>query len=435
VPIALSPAELSNRGSHYLQGALARLKPQVTLGQAQAQMDGIAHRLTREHPDSNEGVGVNVIPLREQLVGNVESELWFLFGSVSLVLLIVCANAANLLLVRASTRLRELAVRIALGARRLRILRQLLTESVLLALIGGLAGVLLAAAGVRALLGVRALQTLGPSGLPHIGELGVGAPVLAFSLAVSVFAGLILGIASAWQVMRIHVLDSLKGSAREPDSPSRLSLREVLVVAETALGVIVVVGAALLLRSFLLLQQTPLGFDANGLLTLRVIPRSTQYSDPRQRSLFYQEALAKIEGVPGVRSAGAVSFLPLTFFKASKGFSVEGQLALTSRELPMAQYDVVSPGYFRTMGIPVLQGRDFSWRDNPDTSLVIVINEAMAETYWPNQDPVGKRIKQGRPDDSVPWLTVVGVVGNFRDFDVARPPRPTMFFPVSQAGT
>jgi len=235
--------------------------------------------------------------------------------------------------------------------------------------------------------------------------------------------------------MRIHVLDSLKGSAREPDSPSRLSVREVIVVAETALGVIVVVGAALLLRSFLLLQQTPLGFDADGLLALRVIPRSTQYSEPRQRSLFYHEALAKIEGVPGVRSAGAVSFLPLTFFEASKGFSVEGQLALTSRELPMARYDVVSPGYFRTMDIPVLQGRDFSWRDTPDTSPVIVINEAMAETYWPNQDPVGKRIKQGRPDQAIPWLTVVGVVGNFRDFDVARPPRPTMFFPVSQAGT
>jgi putative ABC transport system permease protein len=434
VPIALTPAELSNRGSHYLQGALARLKPQVTLGQAQAQMDGIAQRLTREHADTNEGVGVNVIPLREQLVGNVESELLFLLGSVSLVLLIVCANVANLLLVRASSRLRELAVRMALGARRVRILRQLITESVLLALIGGLAGVLVASASVRALLGVRALQTLGPSGLPHFGELGVGAPVLAFSLAISVLAGLVLGIASAWQVMRIQVQDSLKGSAREPDSPSRLTLREVLVVAETALGVIVVMGAALLLRSFLLLQQTPLGFDPNGLLTLRVIPRSTQYTQPWQRTLFYQEALARIEGVPGIKSAGAVSFLPLTFFEASKGFSVEGQLALTSGELPMARYDVVSPGYFPTMGVPVLQGRDFSWRDTPDTFPAIVINEAMAQTYWPKQDPIGKRIKQGRPDEALPWLTVVGVVGNFHDFDIARPFRPTIFFPVSQAG-
>src|SRR5215472_14131483 len=316
IPIALSPADLSNRGSHYLQGIVARLKPEVTLSRAQAQMDGIAQRMTHEHPDTNQGVGVNVIPLRQDLVGNVESELWFLLGSVSLVLLMVCANVANLVLARASTRHRELALRIALGARHARIVRQLLTESVLLALIGGLAGVLVAFAGVRALLGVRALQTLGPSGLALIGDLGVGAPVLAFGIVISLLAGLILGVASAGQVMRIHGQDSLKGNARESAATSRLSLREFLVVAETALGVIVVVGAALLLRSFLLLQQTHLGFNANGLLTLRVIPRSTQYSEPRQRSLFYQEALAKIEAVPGVRSAAAVSFLPLTFFEA-----------------------------------------------------------------------------------------------------------------------
>ena len=433
VPIGLSPADLSNHGSHYLQGALARLKPQMTLGQAQAQMDGIAQRLTREHPDTNQGVGINVVPLREHLVGNVEPQLWFLLGSVSLVLLIVCANVANLLLVRASTRGREFALRMALGARRIRILRQLITESVLLALLGGLAGVLVASGGLRALLRVPALQTVGPSGLPHFGEISVGAPVLAFSLAISVLAGFVFGITSAWQVMRINLQDSLKASARESDSPSRLSLREVLVIAETALGVIVVVGAALLLRSFLLLQQTPLGFDVNGLLTLRVIPRSTQYSEPWQRSLFYQEALAKIEGMPGVKSAGAVSFLPLTSFQASKGFSLEGQLALTSGELPMARYDVVSPAYFQTISVPVLQGRDFSWADTPDTLPVIVVNEAMARTYWPNRDPVGKRIKEGRPDEALPWLTVVGVVGNFHDFDVARPPRPTIFFPVSQA--
>jgi putative ABC transport system permease protein len=432
VPIALSPADLSNHGSHFLQGAVARLKPQVTLGEAQAQMDGIAGRLTRDHPTSNQGVGVNVIPLREQLVGNVEFELWILLASVSLVLLIVCANVANLLLVRVSTRGRELALRIALGAGRIRILRQLLTESVLLSLLGGCAGVFLAAWGVHALQGFRALQTLGPSGLPLVGELGVGGPVLAFSLAISILAGVVFGFVSAWQLMRSKVQDALKGSARESASLSGRSLREVLVVAETALGVIVVVGAALLLRSFLLLQQTPLGFDPGGLLTFRVIPRSTQYSQPWQRTSFYQQALVKIQGVPGVKSAGAVSFLPLTFFQASKGFSVEGQLPLASGELPMARFDVVSPGYFETMGVPVLKGRDLSWRDTLQTLPVIVINEAMAQTYWPDQNPVGKRIKEGRPDESLTWLTVVGVVGDFRDFDVASRPRPAIFFPLSQ---
>ena len=437
VPIVLSPADLSNHGSHFLQGALARLKPEATLAQAQLQMDAIAQRLTHEHPSTNEGVGVNVVPLREQLVGNVESELWILLGAVALVLLMVCANVANLLLVHASTRGRELALRIALGAPRMRILRQLFTESVLLALLGGCAGVLFASWGLRALQGVRALQTLGPSGLPSVGQLGVGTPVLAFCLAVSLLAGLIFGVAPIWQVMRCNVQRGLKEGAPESDSPSRLSLRDVLVVAEIALGVTVVVGAALLLRSFLLLQQTPIGFDPRELLTLRVIPRSTQYSQPWQRSSFYRQALVKIQGVPGVKSAGAVSFLPLTFFQASKGFSVEGQPVLTSGELPMAVYDLVSPGYFETLGVPVLQGRDFSWSDTPQTLPVIVVNEAMAQRYWPDEDPIGERIKEGRPDETMPWLTVVGVVGNFRNFDVASQPRPTIFFPISQlaAGT
>ena len=432
VPIALSPTDLSNHGSHSLQGALARLNPEATLGQAQVQMDAIARRLTLEHPSTNEGVGVNVVPLREQLVGNVESELWILLGSVALVLLMVCANVANLLLVRASTRGRELAMRIALGASRMRILRQLFTESLLLALFGGCAGVLFASWGLRALQGVRALQTLGPSGLPSVGKLGVGTPVLVFSLAISLLAGLLFGMAPTWQVMRCNVQRGLKEGGRESDSPSRLSLRDVLVVAEIALGVIVVVGAALLLRSFLLLQQTPLGFDPRGLLTLRVIPRSTQYSQPWQRSSFYRQALAKIQEVPGVKSAGAVSFLPLTFFQASKGFSVEGQPALTSGQLPMAVYDLVSPGYFETLGVPVLEGRDLSWSDTLQTFPVIVINEAMAQTYWPNEDPIGKRIKEGRADGAMPWLTVVGVVGNFRHFDVASQPRPAIFSPISQ---
>ncbi|HEY6251364.1 MAG TPA: ABC transporter permease [Candidatus Angelobacter sp.] len=433
VPIALTPAELSNHGSHYLQGGLARLKVQITLGQAQAEMDGIAQRLTRQHPNTNQGTGVNVVPLQEELVGSVKAELWILFGAVGLVLLIVCANVANLLLVRTSARGRELALRIALGARRMRIVRQLLTESVLLALLGGCAGVLLAYWGIRALPGIRALQTLGLSGLPIVGELGVGTPVLLFSLVISLLGGVIFGIIPAWQVMRSNVQHSLKGNARESHSRSCTGLRDVLVVAELALGVTVVVGAALLLRSFLLLQQTPLGFDPGGLLTFRAIPRSTQYSQPWQRSSFYQQALAKIKGVPAVKSAGAVSFLPLTFYRASKGFSVEGQPALTSGELPLARYEIVSQGYFETLGVPVVQGRDFSWRDSLQSLPVIVINEAMAQTYWPNQDPVGKRIKEGRPDQNIPWITVAGVVEDFRDFDVASQPRPTIFFPVSQA--
>ena len=433
VPIALSPADLSNHESHYLQGALARLKPGSTLSQAQVQMDTIAQRLTREHPSSNEGVGVNVVPLREELVGNVRSELWILFGAVGLVLLMVCANIANLLLVRGSTRERELALRTALGAARMRILCQLLTESVLLALLGGCAGILFAFWGVRALQAASAFQTLGPSGLPSVGELGMGSPVVAFGFVISVLAGLVFGLAPAWQVMRCNANHELIEGVRTSDSSSRLTLRDILVVAETALGVMVVTGAALLLHSFLLLEQVPLGFDPKGLLTLRVIPRSALYSEPQHRTSFYREALERIQEVPGVKAAAAVSFLPLTYFRASKGFSVEGQPTLNSRELPMASYDLVSPGYFATMSIPVSEGRDFSWNDTPETLPVIVINEALAQRYWPNEDPIGRRMKAGRPNETIPWLTVVGVVRNFRDFDVASQPQPTIFFPISQS--
>lgn len=432
VPIALSSADLSNYGSHSLEGCVARLRPGVTVGQAQVQMDAIAQRLAREHTTTNEGVGINVVPLRKELVGNVESVLWTLLASVGLVLMIVCANVTNLLLVRASTRRRELALRVALGARRMRILRQLLTENILLALLGGCAGVLVASLGTQALLRLRALQTPGPSGLPQFGEVGVGLPVLAFSLAISLLVGVILGIAPAWQVIRTNVQDSLKACARESGSRSGLRLRDTLVIAETMLSFTVVVGAVLLLRSFLLLQQTPLGFNPSGLLTLRAIPRSTQYSQPWQRSSFYREALAKIQELPGVKSAAAVSFLPLAFFQDSKGFSIEGQPALTSGQLPMAVNYLVSTGYFETMGIPVLQGRDFSWSDGPQTLPVVVVNEKLAKTYWPNEDPIGRHIKAGRPDDPMPWLTVVGVTGNSHNFDIASQPQPTVFFPVSQ---
>jgi putative ABC transport system permease protein len=396
-------------------------------------METIAQDLIREHPSSNEGVGVNVLPLREELVGNVRSELWILFGAVGLVLLMVCANIANLLLVRGSTRERELKLRVVLGAARIRILRQLFTENVLLALLGGCAGIVFAFLGVRALQGARAFQTLGPSGLPSVGEFGIGTPVVAFDLVISVFSGLAFAFAPVWQVMRCNANHELKDGVRASDPASRLNLRDILVVAETALGVMVVIGAALLLRSFLLLEQVPLGFDPKGLLTLRVIPRSPEYAEPRHRTSFYHEALERIHEVPGVKAAGAVSFLPLTYFRASKGFSFEGQPTLNSRELPMASYDLVSPGYFATMSIPFLEGRDFSWSDTPETAPVIVINEALAQRYWPNEDPIGRRIKAGRPDQTIPWLTVVGVVGNFRDFDVASQPQPTIFFPISQS--
>ncbi len=427
VPIGLSPAELANHGSHHLQGVLARLKPGVSLPGVQAQMDGIARRLAQRYPQSNTGVGINLRPLRSELVpGATSAALWILLGAVSFILLMVWANLANLLLARASTRRRELAVRFALGAGRMRIVRQLLTESLLLALAGGVLGVFLT------LWGVPLLLRLSPSDLPLFGSIGVNGPVLVFTLLISTFAGLAFGIWPALFATRYNVHDGLKEGARETAGGPGQKMRSSLVVAEIALGVVVLVGAGLMLRSFLLLEKAPLGFQTEGLLTFRVIPRAEKYSSLSQRTAFYQQALEKIGALPGVKSTAAVSFLPLSLYRSGKGFSIEGRPPVGPGEIPMADYNVVSPGYFRAMWIPLREGRDVSWNDTALTLPVIVINRACARIYWPNEDPLGKRIKQGLPGDPAPWLTVVGVVDDVREFDIATPPRPAVYFPISQ---
>ncbi|HEV2196204.1 MAG TPA: ABC transporter permease [Candidatus Acidoferrum sp.] len=422
-PLALSPAERDNRGSHYLE-VFARLKPGVTLQQAQTKMSVIAKRLTQLYPQSNAGQTVNLVPLEEDLAGPVRPTLFVLWGAVGLVLLIVCANVANLLLARASARHREIAVRLALGASRLRLFRQLLTESTLLALFGCVLGLLLARWGVGA------LKILAASRLPRTDEFSINSLVLIFSVGIAIFAGLFAGLAPALQTDRRNVHDTLKAGARESAAGSRLRIRNLLVIAETALGVIVVIGAGLLLRSFLRIEQAPLGFQPQGVLSFRAIPRGQKYSTVSQRAAFYRQALERIDALPGANSAAAVTFIPLTFARGSKGFTIEGRPPIAPGQIPMAGYDVVTPGYFATMGIPLREGRDFSWNDTPETQLVILINEAMAKTYWPNEDPLGKRIRQGNSDD--PWLTVAGVVGDIREFDPLTPPRPTIYFPITQ---
>ena len=425
VPMALSQQELNNRGSHYLD-IVARLKAGVTTARAQAEMNTIARHLTEMYPTTNAGQTVNVVPLHEEIAGPVRPTLLALLGAVGLVLVIVCANVANLLLGRASVRHREMGIRWALGAGRTRILRQLLTESVLLALLGCALGLLLARWGVAA------LKLLSPPHIPRLEEISLNGPVHAFSLGISVFAGLIFGLAPALEAVRGKVHDSLKEGARESAGGARMRTRNTLVVMETALGVMVVIGAGLLLRSFLLMERTSLGFQPKNVLTFRVIPRGERYAKPSGRSAFYQQAIQRIEALPGVKSAAAITFIPLTFVRGSKGFTIEGRVPPAPGQVLMAGYDVVSPGYFETMQIPVLEGRDFSWSDTPQTQPVIVINEAMARRDWPGEDPLGKRIRQGGPEEEFPWMTIVGVVGDIREFDVMTQPRPTMYFPITQ---
>ena len=425
VPLALTPDELINRGSHYLD-VFARLKLGVTLAQAQTEMNLIARRLTQLYPQSNTGQTVDVVPLQEDIAGPVRPALLVLVGAVTLVLVIVCANVANLLLARASVRYREIAVRLALGAGHARVARQLLTESVLLALLGCAVGVPLA----RWSLG--ALKFLAASNLPRTEEFGLSAPVLLFSMAISLTAGLVFGVSPALHAVRGNIQDTLKSSSRERAASSRLRTSSLLVVLETALGFVVVIGAGLLVRSFLRIEQVQLGFQPGGVLSFRVIPRGERYSQGAQRVVFYQQAIERLQALPGVQSAAAVTFIPLTLAKGRKGFTIEGRAPTGPGQIPIASYDIVTPTYFQTMQVPLLEGRDFSWSDSPQTQPVVIVNEAMAKRYWAGEDPLGKRFHQAGPDDKFPWMTIIGVVSDVREFSLTVAPEPTMYFPIAQ---
>jgi putative ABC transport system permease protein len=425
VPLALTSDELISRGSHYLE-VFARLKPGVTLAQAQTEMNLIARRLTQLYPQSNTGQTVDIVPLQEDIAGPVRPALLVLVGAVTLVLLIVCANVANLLLARASVRHREIAVRLALGAGRARVARQLLTESVLLALLGCALGLLLARWGLGALKFVAA------SNLPRTEEFGLSAPVFLFSMAISLTAGLVFGVSPALQAVRGNIQDTLKSGSRESAASPRLRTRSLLVVLETALGFVVVIGAGLLVRSFLRIEQVQLGFQPEGVLSFRVIPRGERYSQSAQRIVFYQQTIERLQALPGVQSAAAVTFIPLTLAKGRKGFTIEGRAPTGPGQIPIAGYDVVTPAYFQTMRVPLLEGRDFSWGDSPQTQPVVIVNEAMAKRYWAGEDPLGKRFHQAGPDDKFPWMTIIGVVSDVREFSPTVAPEPTMYFPIAQ---
>jgi predicted permease len=424
VPIAFTPKQLGDHGRHYLR-ILGRLKPGVTLTEAQSQMAALAARLTRQYPDSNTGVGVQLIPLHDQVVGNVRPALLVLMGAVFLVLLMVCGNITQLLLARASARSKEFAVRLALGATRTRLIRQLLTESILLGLTGGAIGVVIALGSAR-LLGL-----LSPPDLQRPGEIGLNIPVLAFTLAVSIGAGFLFGIVPAFQSSWCPGEGSLREGSREHSGALGLHTRNFLVVAETAIGVIVLVGAGLLLRSFVQLEKVPLGFDPQNVLSFRVTLPQKRYATLAQRVSFYQRLSERIESFPAVNSAGAISFLPLTLAGNTAGITIEGKAPPAPDQLPFVDFRSVTPGYFRGMAIPLLEGRDISWSDASDKTLVGVVSQTTARVLWPNEDPVGKRIKLGQRDSRNPWITVVGVVGDVHQFDLISN-RPAIYFPAAQ---
>ena len=426
IPWAMEPEQASGRGDHYLR-LVARLKPGATLKQANADVASIGGRLATEYPKTNEGLSFIVNSLHKDYVGDLRLPILIMFGAVGLVLLIACANVANLLLAQATTRRREIAIRIALGARRWNIVRQLLVESLLLASAGGLIGVL------GALWGVQALAKLVPETLSKLQNVNVDARVLLFTFGVSVLTALVFGGLPAFLAARAKPGQTLSDVARDAaGGNSGRHIRRILVVSEVALAVVLLVGAGLLIRTFQLLRQVNTGFSTENLLTMKMVLPMPKYGKPEARRAFYDQTLERVKAIPGVESAGMITFLPLSFNGMNFSFSVEGQASPGDMKLPFALYRVVSPDYFRAMDIPLQRGRFFDAHDTNDSPPVIMISRQLAENYWPGEDPTGKRLKIGPLDSPNPWLTVIGVVSDVRQAELYGDPRMDIYAPYAQ---
>jgi putative ABC transport system permease protein len=425
LPLRIDPANV-DRNNHFLY-ALARLKPGVSRDQAQSDMDLIASQLQQQYPDTNAQKGVNIVPLRKQLVGKVETYLYLLFGAVGFVLLIACANVAGLLLARVTARHKEVAVRIALGASRWRIIRQLLTESIILSALSGLLGLLFAYAGIKLLV------ALTPPDVPRLHEIGLHVTVFLWTLAISIFTGVLFGLAPALQASRPDLNDALKKSAgRNQGGFQRGGLRNPLIVSEVALALLLSVGAGLMIKSFMRLQQVSPGFEPNNLLTMNISLPRQKYKEPQQTNAFFDQLAEHIKTLPGVKSVGGIDPLPFSNSNVSTGFVIEGAPEVPLSDRPDVGERAVTPTYFETMGIPVLKGRSFTAQDRDNTPHIIIVNEALASRYWPNQDVIGKRLGFEDDPSKQSWCEIVGVVGNVKHFGLDAEAKPEVYFPYQQ---
>ena len=386
---------------------IGRLKPGVTAPQAQAEINGVASRLDKEYPDVNGGIESHVIPLHQQVTGDISLALWVLMAAVGLVLLIACANVANLLLAKATSRQKEIAIRTAIGATRTRILRQLLTESLLLGVLGGALGLLFAIFGARTLI---ALVTVN---IPRLKDFSFDSRALIFTLGISLFTALVFGLAPALDASKVNLNEALKEGGRSSGGGSaRNKLRNVLVIAEVALAVVLVTGSGLMFRSFLKLQRVNPGFNPANLLTLEIeLPEASYKVDQQQRN-FQQQLLQKVRTIPGVVNAATVDNLPFSGNAFNSSFIVEGRPIPPVTERPRAYYRVISPDYFSTMGMQIIRGNPFTDRDTADVPGVAIINDVAARKFWPGEEPLGKKIKRGRPESKNPWVTIVGIVSS-----------------------
>lgn len=430
LPLTISPDLLTenNRGSHFLN-VIARLRPGISIDRAQADMSAIGEKISIEHSSTyRSGYGATVIAMRDDIVGEVRPTLLILLGAVGFVLLIACANVANLLLARGVSRQKEVAVRTALGATRLRLIRQFLTESTILAIIAGGLGLLLA------LWGVEFLVSLSPASIPRLNEISLDARVVAVTAGVSLLTGLLFGLAPAMQFSKPDLNETLKDVGRSStDGRQRQRLRGVLIISELALSVVLLIGAGLMIRSFIQVQGADPGFNPENLLTMRLsLPRS-KYPDFNRQIQFFQDLLERIHAQPGVQSTAIINVLPLSGSSADRSFKIEGRNPIQGESGPDEELRFVSSGYFSTMGILLLRGRDFTQRDNSESTRVVIVNQALADRYWPGEDAIGKRIAysglgEGKPN----WCEIIGVVRNVKHAGPDIPAKPEVYLPFLQ---
>jgi putative ABC transport system permease protein len=424
MPFAFTEAGREPRGRY--MSAIARLKPGVELSEAQAQMDTIATGLAQEFPQFDTGWGAILVPLHRELSGDLRPALLVLTGAVGFVLLIACANVANLLLARGATRQREIAIRTALGAGRVRVIRQLLTESLVLCVLGGGLGLLVAQWGLDLLLAIT------PVSLADLGPVHLSYPVLSFTAAVSLATAVICGFAPAFEGSRGNVQEALKDGARQIGASVRhRRIRQAFVVGEIALAVVLLVGAGLMIRSFGTLRAVNPGFDAHYVLTARVTVPTRRYDTDAKRLDFFANLTARLAAIPGVESAGAVSFLPLAGAGSATDFRIVGQPPPLPGQSLGTDVSVCDAGYFRTLKVPLLRGRIFSEREMREKSNVVVINDALAKRYFPNEDPIGKSLVIAMTLPNVP-TEIIGIVGNVKFSDLSTEAHPTTYWPHPQ---
>ena len=423
--LTLIPPQKLRQGVGYL-GMLARLRPGVQVSRAQAEL-AVLNRQYREQnpaaPDAGAGIEMQVAPLRELVVGNVRGKVWLMFGAVALLLLIACANVASLLLSRALVRRREIAVRSALGATRSGILRQLLTESMLLSLVAGVLGIALG------WMATRALAAWGASQLPQGMPIGMDFRVLLFALATSVLTGILFGLVPALQLVRIDLNSSLREEGRGSSAPhARASTNSALVVGQVALSLLLLIGAALLLRSYERLSNVEPGFDTHNVLTMNVSLPTVKYAKPAQQVSFFDELLRRVASVPGVQSAAISAAKPLSFIRMTPMLP-EGQPDVPLPQRPFLDIEAVSPQWLHTMRVPLVAGRDLTASDNADAPKVIVVNDAFARQFWPHENPIGKHVVIGRSPQPA---EVVGIAADLKNRGLEQDPQAQVYIPFAQ---